>query len=280
MYDRKSYVPPFAIGGPMDGGAVGVVESSRHDDFSEGDHVLHRWGWREAFVGPAAKFQKIDPSPAPVQAYLGALGMPGLTAYVGLLEIAKLREGDNVFISGAAGAVGSVACQIAKNHGCTVVGSAGSDEKAAWLTDELGVDTAFNYKTVDNLMGYLPTVAGDGFDVYFDNVGGDHLEAALMYMKDFGRVALCGMIDQYNAAIPPSGPRTLIVAVGRRLTIRGFIVSDHMDMQGRFLQDMTKWVGEGRMKWKETVYEGIQNAVGAFIGLFSGANTGKMLVKL
>jgi len=280
MYDRKSYVPPFAIGKPLDGGAVGIVESSRHDGFSEGDHVMHRWGWREAYVGSASEFLKIDPSPAPIQAHLGALGMPGLTAYVGLLEIAKLREGDNVFISGAAGAVGSVACQIAKNHGCTVVGSAGSDEKTAWLTDELGVDTAFNYKTVGNLMRHLPTVAGDGFDLYFDNVGGDHLEAALLYMKDFGRVALCGMIDQYNAAIPPSGPRTLIVAVGRRLTIRGFIVSDHMDMQGRFIEDMTKWVGEGRMKWKETVYEGIQNAVGAFIGLFSGANTGKMLVKL
>jgi NADPH-dependent curcumin reductase CurA len=280
MYDRKSYVPPFAIGGALDGGAVGIVESSRHDGFSEGDHVMHRWGWREAFVGAVSEFQKIDPSRAPVQAYLGALGMPGLTAYVGLLEIAKLREGDNVFISGAAGAVGSVACQIAKNHGCTVVGSAGSDEKAAWLTDELGVDTAFNYKTVGNLMRFLPSVAGGGFDVYFDNVGGDHLEAALMYMNDFGRVALCGMIDQYNAAIPPSGPRTLIVAVGRRLTIRGFIVSDHMDMRGRFLKDMTKWIGEGRMKWKETVYEGIDNAVGAFIGLFSGANTGKMLVKL
>jgi len=280
MYDRPSYVPPFAIGEAMGGGAVGVVESSKNDAFAVGDHVLHMSGWREAFLSTGADLITIDPSVAPVQAYLGALGMPGLTAYVGLLEVGGLREGDHVFVSGAAGAVGSVACQIAKNHGCTVVASAGSEEKVAWLTDELGVDVAFNYKSVGSLMSFLPTVAGGGFDLYFDNVGGDHLEAALLQMKDFGRVALCGMIDQYNAAIPPAGPRTLIVAIGRRLTIRGFIVSDHLDRQPRFVEDMARWIGEGRMKWKETVYEGIDSAVDAFLGLFSGANIGKMLVKL
>jgi NADPH-dependent curcumin reductase CurA len=282
MYDRPSYVPPFAIDKPMDGGAIGVIESSRHDRFAEGDHVMHRLGWREAFVGPPprSEFLKVDPSRAPVQAYLGALGMPGLTAWVGLLDIAELREGDHVFISGAAGAVGSVACQIARNKGCTVVASAGSDEKVAWLTDELGVDTAFNYKSIDNLMRYLPTVAGDGFDVYFDNVGGEHLETALLCMKDFGRIALCGAIDIYNAAIPPAGPRTLAVAIGKRLTLRGFIVSDFMDKQSQFVDDMAAWAAEGKLKWKDTVYEGIDNAVDAFIGLFTGANIGKMLVKL
>jgi NADPH-dependent curcumin reductase CurA len=279
MYDRPSYVPPFELGAAMGGGAVGVVESSRDQRFSEGDHVMSMYGWREVFAAPGSELLEIDPSIAPPQAFLGALGMPGLTAWVGLLEIGALKEGDHVFISGAAGAVGMVACQIAKIHGCTVVGSAGSDEKAAWLTDELGVDTAFNYKSVGNLQAHLPTVAGDGFDLYFDNVGGDHLETALLCMKDFGRVVLCGMIDQYNALIP-RGPRSLIVAIGKRLTLRGFIVSDHLDLQPRFLEDMAKWTAEGRMKRHETVVEGIENAADAFMGLFSGANIGKMLVKL
>ncbi len=280
MYDRPSYVPPFRIDEPMDGGAVGVVESSAHPDFAEGDHVLNQFGWREAFVSGESGLTRIDPSLAPPQAFLGTLGMPGFTAWVGMLEIGELREGDHVFVSGAAGAVGSVACQIAKIHGCTVVASAGSDGKVDWLTGELGVDTAFNYKAVGNLMRYLPTVARDGFDLYFDNVGGDHLEAALMYMKNFGRVVLCGMIDQYNATIPPKGPRSLIVAIGKRLTLRGFIVSDHMNRTADFRKDMASWIAEGRMKWRETVYEGIERAPEAFVGLFSGANIGKMLVKL
>ncbi len=280
MYDRPSYVPPFALGAAMGGAAVGVVESSRHAGLAAGDHVLSDRGWREAFVAPGRDLVTIDPSLAPVQAFLGALGMPGFTAWVGLVEIAGLKPGGRVFVSGAAGAVGSVACQIAANKGCTVVASAGSDDKVAWLRDELGVDTAFNYKAVGNLHRHLPTIAGNGFDVYFDNVGGDHLEAALLSMKDFGRVVLCGMIDQYNAAIPPAGPRSLIVAIGKRLTLRGFIVSDHMELRGRFLQDMLGWITEGRMRWRETVYEGIDNAVDAFLGLFSGANIGKMLVKL
>jgi NADPH-dependent curcumin reductase CurA len=280
MYDRPSYVPPFRIGEPMDGGAVGVVESSTHPDFAEGDHVLNQFGWREAFVSSEVGLTRIDPSLAPPQAFLGALGMPGFTAWVGMLEIGELREGHHVFVSGAAGAVGSVACQIAKIHGCTVVASAGSNDKVEWLTGELGVDTAFNYKAVGNLMRYLPTVARDGFDLYFDNVGGDHLEAALMYMKNFGRVVLCGMIDQYNATIPPKGPRSLIVAIGKRLTLRGFIVSDHMNRTADFRKNMASWIAEGRMTWRETVYEGIERAPEAFVGLFSGANVGKMLVKV
>jgi NADPH-dependent curcumin reductase CurA len=280
MYDRPSYVPPFQLDQPMDGGAVGVVESSAHPDFAEGDHILNHLGWREAFVSSDVGLTKVDPSLAPPQTYLGTLGMPGLTAWVGMLEIGGLGEGDHVFVSGAAGAVGSVACQIAKIQGCTVVASAGSDEKVAWLTDDVGVDTAYNYKTAGNLMGYLPTVARDGFDLYFDNVGGDHLEAALMYMKNFGRVVLCGMIDQYNATIPPKGPRSMIVAITKRLTLRGFIVSDHMTRYADFRKDMAGWIADGRVKSRETVYEGIEHAPEAFLGLFSGANVGKMLVKL
>lgn len=280
MYDRPSYVPPFALGEVMPGGAVGVVESSGDDGFAPGDWVVSDNGWREAFVAPARALHKLDPDLAPPQTYLGVLGMPGFTAWVGMLEIGKLGQGQRVFVSGAAGAVGSVACQIAKIRGCTVVGSAGSDEKVAWLREVAGVDEPFNYKTVRNLHRYLPTVAGDGFDVYFDNVGGDHLEAALLRMKNFGRVVLCGAIGHYNDTIPRPGPRTLAVAIGKRLTLQGFIVFDHIAERPRFLADMAGWIREGRMRWEETVFEGIDHAVEAFLGLFSGANLGKMLVKL
>jgi NADPH-dependent curcumin reductase CurA len=208
------------------------------------------------------------------------MGMPGFTAWVGLKEIGNLQEGDHVFVSGAAGAVGSTACQIAKIRGASVVGSAGSDAKVAWLEGELGVDTAFNYKTIDNLIRFLPGVAGDGFNLFFDNVGGDHLEAALFNMADFGRVVLCGAIDQYNATIPPKGPRSLTAAIPRRLTLRGFIVSDHQDLREDFVTEMSGWIRGGRVTWKETVFEGIDHAVDAFLGLFSGENTGKMLVEV
>ncbi len=280
MYDRPSYVPPFALGKVMQGGALGVVESSGDEGFTPGDWVLSDLGWREAFVAPARALTKVDPDLAPPQTYLGVLGMPGFTAWVGMLEIGKLGEGQHVFVSGAAGAVGSVACQIAKIHDCTVVGSAGSDEKVAWLRDVARVDEPFNYKTVRNLHRYLPTVAGDGFDIYFDNVGGDHLEAALLRMKNFGRVVLCGAIEHYNAAVPPPGPRTLTVAIGKRLTLKGFIVFDHIALRSRFVSDMVTWMRDGRVKWEETVFDGIERSVEAFLGLFSGANLGKMLVKI
>lgn len=280
MFDRASYTPPFQLGEVMEGGAVGVVESSRDPAFSEGDWVLSNFGWREAYVAPASQLRAVDGALVPPQAYLGVMGMPGFTAWVGLKEIGKLQEGDHLFVSGAAGAVGSVACQIAKLNGATVVASAGSDEKVMWLEQELDVDAAFNYKTIGKLNHHLPEVAGDGFDVFFDNVGGDHLEAALFNMADFGRVVLCGMIDQYNAKIPPRGPRSLIATIPKRLTLRGFIVSDHQELHGEFIQEMAGWIGDGRLTWKETVVEGIDQAVDAFLGLFTGANTGKMLVKV
>ena len=280
MFHRASYTPPFQLGEAMEGGAVGVVEKSRDPAFSQGDWVMSDFGWREAFVATGSELTAIDPDLVPPQAYLGVMGMPGFTAWVGLFEIGGLRDGDHVFVSGAAGAVGSTACQIAKISGASVVGSAGTDEKVAWLRDEIGVDTAFNYKTVGNLNRFLPEVAGQGFHLYFDNVGGDHLEAALFNMADFGRVVLCGMIEQYNAAIPPKGPRSLIATIPKRLTLRGFIVSDHDDLRAAFHSDMSEWIREGRMAWKETVVEGIDHAVDAFLGLFTGANTGKMLVKI
>jgi len=280
MFDRPSYTPPFPLGAVMTGGAVGVVDTSADPAFSPGEWVLSDQGWREAFVAPGSRLRKVDADLAPPQSYLGVMGMPGFTAWVGLSEIGHLRDGDHVFVSGAAGAVGSTACQIARIKGASVVASAGSDQKVAWLTEELGVDAAFNYKTVGNLRRALRDLARGGFDLCFDNVGGEHLEAALFYMADFGRVVLCGAIDQYNATLPPPGPRSLGIAVPRRLTLRGFIVHDHHHLRGTFQADMAAWIREGHVIWKETIVEGIDHAAEAFLGLFTGANIGKMLVKV
>jgi NADPH-dependent curcumin reductase CurA len=280
MRDGPSYVPPFRLDHPLDGGCVGQVVRSNGGTFQAGDYVLGRRGWREYFVSGGSDLTRIDPSVAPIQAYLGALGMPGLTAYVGLLDIGRPQAGNTVFVSAAAGAVGSVACQIAKIQGCRVVGSAGSDDKVRWLLDRAGVDAAFNYKTVDGLSAQLARDCPGGIDVYFDNVGGAHLDAALEQMNPFGRLVLCGMIAQYNAAEPPPGPRNLFKAVAKRLLLKGFIVSDHADRQPAFQADMARWVAEGRITWQETVVEGIERAPQAFLGLFSGDNVGKMLVKI
>ena len=279
MSDRESYTPPFQLGQPLDGGCVGQVVKSR-SRLRVGDYVLGGKGWREHYVSDATGLTEIYPDIAPIQTFLGTLGMPGMTAYVGLLEIGQMKEGEAVFVSAASGAVGSVVCQIARIKGCRVVGSAGSDEKVAWLMDEAGVDAAFNYKTVVDLRDALARCFPDGIDVYFDNVGGGHLQAALAHMDDFGRVVMCGMISQYNLTEPEPGPNNLMFAVGRRLTLRGFIVSDHWDRRPQFYADMGKWIAEGKVKWKETIVEGIENAPRAFIGLFTGENLGKMLVKV
>lgn len=280
MRDRASYVPPFRLGHPLDGGCIGQVVQSNGGPFQVGDYVLGRRGWREYFVSGGSDLTKIDPSIAPIQAYLGTLGMPGLTAYVGLLDIGQPQAGNTVFVSAASGAVGSVVCQIAKLQGCRVVGSAGSDDKVRWLLDAIGVDAAFNYKTADGLSAQLARNCPNGIDIYFDNVGGAHLDAALEQMSSFGRLVLCGMIAQYNAAEPPPGPRNLFMAVSKRLLLKGFIVSDHMDRQAAFLADMGRWIAEGRITWQETIVEGIERAPEAFLGLFSGENMGKMLVKI
>ena len=278
--DRPSYIPPFEIGEPLDGAAVGRVLLSRSSALAEGDYVLHRYGWRERVVAPARKFQKIDSSLAPLQAYLGALGMTGLTAYIGLLDIGAVKESDTVFVSAAAGAVGSIAVQIARIKGCTVIGSAGSPEKVAWLTEVARVTGAFDYKTTESLTRTLRDLAPKGIDVYFDNVGGAQLEAALAVMNTRGRIVLCGMIGQYNATEPTCAPRNLAVAIGKRITLRGFIVSDHDDRRDAFVADMGRWLADGQIRCEETISDGIESAPAAFIGLLDGKNTGKMLVRL
>ncbi len=279
MLDQPSYVQPFQVGQPLDGGCVGQVVQSQGGKWQVGDYVLGRKGWREYYVSDGAELTKIDPNLAPVQTYLGTLGMPGLTAYVGLLDIGRPKAGETVFVSAAAGAVGTVVCQIAKLQGCRVVGSAGAPDKVAWLREVAGIDAAFNYKDVGSLTAELGKHCPNGIDVYFENVGGAHLEAALDHMNSFGRMALCGMISHYNETTPSSGPHNLRLAVRKRLTLRGFIVSDHLDRQAQFYNDMSMWIAAGKIKWQETIIAGIENAPKAFIGLFKGDNVGKMLVR-
>jgi NADPH-dependent curcumin reductase CurA len=280
MTSQPSYVEPFQLGQPLEGGCVGQVVLSQGGTFQVGDYVLGRKGWREYYVSDGAGLTKIDPTLAPPQAYLGVLGMPGLTAYIGLLDIGRPEAGNTVFVSAAAGAVGSVVCQIAKLKGCRVVGSAGSADKVRWLREVAGVDAAFNYKGVNSMTAELGRHCPHGIDVYFENVGGAHLEAALEHMKMRGRIVLCGMISQYNDTAAPSGPRNLRLAVRKRLTLRGFIVSDHVDRQPQFYADMGAWIADGNIKWEETIVDGIENAPKAFLGLFTGENMGKMLVRL
>lgn len=280
MNDTKSYIPPFQLGQPLDGGAVGEVVASRSDRFAVGDTVQHQLGWREHAVLDEHHLRRIDTSDLPASAYLGVLGMPGLTAYVGLTRIAELREGDTVFVSGAAGAVGSLAGQIARNLGASrVVGSAGSAAKIEYVVDELGFDAALDYHT-DAVARQLRKHAPEGVDVYFDNVGGDHLEGAIANMKDFGRIALCGAIAQYNATEAAPGPRNMWLVVTRRLRLQGFIVTDHGDLAKEYLTAASAWIRDGRLKFRETYFDGLENAVDAFLDLHRGANVGKMLVRL
>ena len=285
MMDRESYVPPFQIGEVMQGGAVGNVTASAHPDYAVGDLVTSMAGWREAWTSAPemAMTQKLPAgSGLPDSAFLGIAGMPGLTAYAGILRVAELKEGDTVFVSGAAGAVGSAVVQIAKIKGCTVIGSAGGAEKVAFVKS-LGADACVDYRAAADysaLVGALKAEAPKGIDVYFDNVGGDHLQAAIELAKPFARMAICGMISQYNATGETPGPSNAIQIVGKQLQLRGFIVSTHADMQGEFIKDMATWIPAGQMKFEETVMEGIDAAPDAFMGLFTGKNRGKMLVKI
>jgi len=278
MVDRKSYVPPFQIGEVLTGGAIGRVVASRAEGLAEGDYVQHNYGWREALTCPAGEVAALGELAAPPSAYLGVLGMPGMTSYVGLLGAGELKDGETVFVSGAAGAVGSIVGQIAKIKDCRVLGSAGGAEKVAWLR-ELGFDYAFDYHD-GRILDHLREGAPDGIDVYFDNVGGDHLEAALFHMRPFGRIALCGAISQYNNTAPAPGPVNLSVAIGLGLTLKGFIVSHYNHMAADFRRDMEGWISSGRISYKETVFDGIDKAPEAFMGLFTGANMGKMIGKL
>ena len=280
MYDRPSYVPPFQIGEVLQGGAIGEVVESHAEGFAKGDLVSSFFGWREAFVAPAAALERLPRQVSvPDQAFLGVLGMPGLTGYAGLLEIGQPKEGETVFVSGGAGAVGSVVAQVAKIKGCTVVASAGTDAKCDWLRAR-GVDHAINYKTCGDLLGAVRAAVPKGIDVYFDNVGGEHLEVAIEMARPMARFAECGMISSYNDTEPSVGPRNIIQVVGKSLRIRGFIVSEFAALRPQFLKDMMGWIADGRLAWEETVLDGVDKAPDAFIGLFSGGNTGKMLVRL
>ena len=280
MNDVKSYVPPFRLGEPLEGGAIGEVTESRSPDLARGDLVLHMLGWRDEAVLPARHARKVTPAQGlSPSVYLGVLGMPTLTAYVGVLDIARLKEGDTVFVSGAAGAVGSMAGQIARLKGAgRVIGSAGSDEKVRWLR-EIGFDAAFNYRN-GSVMDQLRQAAPDGIDVYFDNVGADHLDAALVMLSNHGRVAMCGAIAHYNATEPPRGPSNLGLVVSKRLTLRGFIIVDHQDRMPDMIADVSGWLRDGKLTHAETVVDGLGHAPSAFIDLLRGGNTGKMLVRL
>jgi NADPH-dependent curcumin reductase CurA len=281
MRDEGIYATPYALNHPMYGGAIGEVIESQADSIKVGDMVLNQGAWQDALVAEANTVTKFTPfDQDQLSLYLGTLGMPGLTAYVGLFKFGEPKASETVFVSAASGAVGANVCQLAKLKGCRVIGSAGSDEKVQWLLDECGVDAAINYKTCGDLTAALSKAAPEGVDVYFENVGGDHLQAALATMNPFGRIAACGMIASYNDATPVPGPNNLMLIVGKKIRINGFIVSDHADMRPQFLEDMVPWIQQGKIKSRETVVEGLDNAVDAFLGLFSGNNFGKMVVKI
>ncbi len=280
MYDRPSYVPPFEVGKALQGGAVGRVSASGDERFKAGDLVQSMMGWRERFTAKADHVQALDAHGAPPEAFLGVLGMPGMTGWGGLLKVAQMKAGDIVFVSGAAGAVGQVVCQVAKLKGAArVIGSAGGADKGDWLR-EIGCDAVIDYKAEPDLKAALKAAAPKGIDVYFDNVGGAHLEAAMDAARPFARFAECGMISQYNNAEPEPGPSNMSLIVGKRLRLQGFIVSDFEKDRDEFAREMSDWVRAGELRWKQTVDEGIEAAPGAFIKLFHGGNTGKMLVKL
>lgn len=282
MSEAKSYIPPFELDAILQGSAIGEIVASNHPDFQVGDNVSHMLGWREYALSKGDMVQKLPALDLPLQSYLGAAGMPGLTAWVGLMEIAGLKEGETVLVSAASGAVGSLVCQFAKLKGCRVIGSAGSEEKVQWLKS-LGVDGVINYKDYPDAQSLEKALAAhcpDGVDVCYENVGGAHLQAALNLMNRYGRISVCGMIDLYNETAPQPGPNNMTEIVKKSLSIKGFIVSDHWQHYPEYLKQLNQWYLEGKVEFKETVQEGISSMPTAFIGLFEGANTGKMLIKL
>lgn len=279
MNDMKSYVPPFQLGAPMEGGAIGEVIESKAEGFSPGDRVQHMLGWRDEAVVDAGHAQKLPSLGVDDQAFLGQLGMPGMTAYFGLLDVASAKAGDIVFVSAAAGAVGSTVVQIAKAKGMTVIGSAGGADKCAWVKS-LGADAVIDYKAGGTpLVKKLMDAAPQGIDVYFDNVGSDHLDAALAVAREHARFAICGMIDIYND-MKPTELRYLARVIQARIRVQGFIVTDFMNRMGEFYQDMGGMLQAGNLQRQETVHDGLDAMPDAFLGLFSGGNTGKMLVRL
>ena len=281
MIGIKTYVDPFQVGQPIEGGAVGQVVKSNADGFSEGDWVMSMNGWREGWTASAEGVTKVDTNLLPAEAYLGIAGLTGMTAYVGIKKMIGLKEGETLWMSAGAGAVGSAGIQFAKAMGAKVLATAGGDEKTAFCK-ELGADAVVDYKAVDDLSAAVREAAKPlgGIDAYFENVGGDHLQAALDAIKAHGRMAVCGMIARYNDNEPLPGPTNLTQIVAKKLTLQGFIVSDHFDVYSDFVSDLSNWMMAGKVKTRDTVFEGIDKTPDAFMGLFTGANIGKMLVKL
>ena len=280
MRKAKSYAASLEIGDVVLGGTVGQVVKSKHPDFHQGDIVKAYSGWQEYGVAAGNAIQKVDPSLAPISTALGVLGMPGLTAYFGLLETGQLKDGEHVLVSGAAGAVGSTVGQIAKIKGCRVVGVAGTDEKVNHVVTDLGFDDAFNYKSVTDYDAKLQEVCPDGIDVYFDNTGGPVTDAVFMNINLRGRMAICGQISQYNLQEPDLGPRLLWQLITKRARVEGLLVNDFADRHEDGLRQMAEWVQSGQLKYRETIIDGIENAAAAFIGMLKGGNIGKQLVKI
>tara|TARA_Y100000590_G_C15663976_1_gene993773 strand:+ start:656 stop:1660 length:1005 start_codon:yes stop_codon:yes gene_type:complete len=279
MTEKKNYKPPFELNKPMEGLAIGRVVESNNLTFTKGDLVKSDFGWRDKFITSANNLKKINQINVPIQTYLGPLGFTGHTAYVGLFKIGELKKNQTVLVSSAAGSVGSIVCQIAKIKGCKVIASTGTDEKVNWLKNEIGVDEAFNYNKVDNLVLHLKSLSPEGYDLYFDNVGGEFLESVIFRMKNYGKIVICGRISQMNAS-EPHGLRNMAHVLVKRLTIKGFLIFDHLDDYEDFERDMKGWIDNKKIKWKETIFEGIENAPKAFIDLLNGKNIGKMLVKI
>ncbi len=279
MMDGPGYAAPFGLGARIPGRAIGVVAESRAAGFAPGDTVRSMAGWCEAFDAAPGALEKIDTMGIEAHHFIGAAGVPGLSAYAGLTRIARVKAGETVFISAASGAVGGIACQIAKMLGARVIGSAGGPEKAAHLK-RIGVDAAIDYKAEENLSAALGRAAPEGIDVYFDNVGGPHLEAAIAHARPFGRIAVCGMISGYNASAPLPGPRNLVQIVGKSLRIEGFLTANHMDLMPGFAAEMAGWIKAGRIVTRDTFHDGIEEAPAAFISLFTGANFGKPIVRI
>jgi NADPH-dependent curcumin reductase CurA len=281
MNDMKSYIAPFELGKTMLGGAVGRVIESRSPDFATGDVVEHMYGWRDVAQAKASHFTKRAELPGlPTSVYLGALGVPALTAWIGLFVVAELKAGEAVFVSGAAGAVGTAVGQLAKLHGASrVIGSAGSQAKIDRITTKYGYDVAFNYKD-GKVARQLAAAAPDGIDVYFDNVGGDHLEAAIYAMNTRGRAAICGSISSYNAESMPPGPRNLWMLTTKSLTLKGFTIPSMTHHTEAFRAEVAPLVASGAFAWDETIVDGVDNTLEAFYGLMRGENTGKMLVRI
>lgn len=298
MVQGTRSIPAYKLNKPLSGGCIGQIVETKSDRFKVGDYVLANNGWRNYWVSNDStnndkNITAIDPKIGPIQHFLGLLGITEFTAYVGLFKIGELREGiDTVFVSAAAGGVGSVASQIAKIKACHVVGSAGSEDKVKWLLDSAKIDYAFNYKKsggssnsneYNDISSELKRACPNGIDLYFDNVGGKHLEAALDNMSPFGRIVLCGATSAYNSAVnnPNSHlPRGLSLAISNRLRLQGFLYTDHNSMSTEFHNTMSKWISEGKIKWKETIYDGLEAAPRAFVGLFKGENVGRTLVRI